>query len=96
MLGRPAPWRPTRDGGTAIVGVCGPPDGRAFAGIANLDELATSPRVDLVRETGAPGARVHNPPRSNADFVAWVVTSAPTARRALAQAYQAVVKAQFR
>lgn len=94
-LGNPAPWRPTRRRGAAIVGVCGPA-GQDFPGIVNLDQVRAMPGVAVVRVAAEPGARVNHPPRSNLDFVAWIVTSAPAPAEALALAYRAAGAVRFR
>ncbi len=95
-VGNPTPWRPTRKAGSAVVGVCGPADGAVFRGIANLDTIMTEPGVEFVRMSVEPGARPHHPPRSNLDFVAWIVTSAATPDEALATAYRTAAKVRFR
>lgn len=81
-LGVTRPWTPTRARGAATYGICAPTSGR-FAGITNVAELAAVPGVAVAREMIERGSSCCFPPRSNADFVGRVVTTADTVEQAL-------------
>jgi cysteine synthase A len=94
-LGHPAPWRPTRHGGSANWGICLPRTGR-FGGIANEAELRADPAVVVLRQMVGVGSTCRWPPESNGDFAARVVTRGDTAEQAQAAALRVVAAAEVR
>jgi biotin carboxylase len=94
-LGHHSPWRPTRQTGTANYGICMPVTG-AFGGVTNLGALAADPSVAFVRTMVQVGTRCRQPPESNGDIVARVITRGDTAVQAAEAARRVAARAEVR